>query len=181
MLQAALSVLVSLLLYLPLNAWKLSKALWGRVWGRPNVSLSVGETLWYRSGKKDDAEDVQCILVQVWLGNSSQVGGSASVARLEIERFSTYFPAGVEEIDGGAYLTGPAGGTEHVASFRPWLPPVVNLGPWQSHVGWVAFVTREPWVKGMTFAQAKSAKGKVVALVPGKGEVSAPVAPYTGP
>jgi hypothetical protein len=147
---------------------------------RPNISMAVGETHWGGSPPIDDDRQVMHVLVQVGITNSSAARGSVSMFRLEVEGFPPYFPADVQKgSDRHTDLLIPAaGGYASVSARERWLQLHVDLGPWESDSGWIGFITGMGPGREMTFRDARSCKGRLVATVAGKGDISAPIRPY---
>jgi hypothetical protein len=175
-------VWLSTILLIPWNFLVVKPFRWvsTRVGPRPNVSVVVGETHWHGSSPVDDDGQVTHVLVQVGVTNSSSSRGSVSMFRLDIEGSPSYFPAEVQKgsTRGTDLLIPAGGGWASVSARERWLELPVNLGPWESASGWVGFITGMGPAAKMTFRHARSAKGRLVATVAGKGDISAPIRPY---
>ena len=139
-------------------SWPVRKT-WGAIATRPKLKLVVGEVDWRGSQPDRDESEVSMVLVHVSLGNGSPNANSVSALRLELAGKS-FFPAEHRDTRDGVSIAVSGGKSAAVPRYNKWLDLPTDLKGFGSASGWVAFIT----MGGLTFGEARSTQGTMVAV-----------------
>ncbi len=159
-------------------SWPVRK-IWGAIATRPKMKLVVGQVDWNGPQPGRDESEVSAVLVHVSLFNGSPNPNSVSALRLEVAGRS-FFPAEHQDTRDGVSIAVSGGKSVSVAGYNQWLDLPTYLSDFGSASGWVVFITMgHPG--GLTFGEARSTQGTMVAVAAAGKELHGDVPACTLP